>query len=105
MMAFGFQTSDEVNDMTFYRYKVLNFSSSVLDSTYFGQWVDADLGAYDDDYVGCDTTLDLGICYNGDAVDGPTSPNYGENPPSLVQIFSKGLKNSLQIQMMASLIP
>ena len=33
---------------------------------YFGQWVDPDLGYYLDDYVGCDVSLGLGICYNGD---------------------------------------
>jgi Secretion system C-terminal sorting domain len=33
--------------------------------------IDADLnlGGYDDDYIGCDTSLGLGICYNGDAND------------------------------------
>ena len=28
-----------------------------------------DLGYYLDDYVGCDVSLGLGICYNGDAED------------------------------------
>ena len=46
-LAFGFTTNDEINDMTFYRYKVTNFATTSLDSTYFGQWVDSDLGAYD----------------------------------------------------------
>lgn len=91
-LAFGFKTSDEINDMTFYKYKVLNFSSSPLDSTYFGQWVDADLGAFDDDFVGCDTALSLGMCYNGDASDGPTAPNYGASPPIIGTDFFKGPK-------------
>lgn len=89
-MAFGFQTNDEINDMTFYRYKVINYATTALDSTYFGQWVDSDLGAYDDDWVGCDTTLSLGMCYNGDLVDGPTSPNYGANPPIFGTDFFQG---------------
>ena len=37
-LAFGFQTNDEINDMTFYRYKVTNYATTTLDSTYFGQW-------------------------------------------------------------------
>jgi hypothetical protein len=91
-VAFGFQTSDEINDMTFYRYNVLNFGTSPLDSTFFGQWVDADLGAFDDDFVGCDTATSLGMCYNGDAVDGPTSPNYGDEPPVIGTDFFQGPK-------------
>ncbi len=73
--------------MTFYRYRVANNKSSiVLNNTYMAQWVDADLGAYDDDFVGCDTSRSLGICYNGDAVDGPTSPNYSSDNPPIVGI-------------------
>ncbi|MCB0395956.1 MAG: T9SS C-terminal target domain-containing protein, partial [Flavobacteriales bacterium] len=52
--AFGFATNDEINNMTFYRYKIINRSSFRLDSTYFGQWADPDLGNRLDDYVGCD---------------------------------------------------
>lgn len=89
-LAFAFQTNDEINDMTFYRYKVINYATTSLDSTYFGQWVDSDLGAYDDDWVGCDTNLSLGMCYNGDLVDGPTSPNYGPNPPIFGTDFFQG---------------
>lgn len=89
-LAFGFQTNDEINDMTFYRYKVTNYATTTLDSTYFGQWVDSDLGAFDDDWVGCDTVLSLGMCYNGDLTDGPTSPNYGANPPIFGTDFFQG---------------
>ncbi|HCK22510.1 MAG TPA: hypothetical protein DHW15_10205, partial [Bacteroidetes bacterium] len=69
--AFGFSTNDEINDMTFYRYEVINFATTPLDSVFFGYWVDPDLGFYNDDWVGCDTSISLGIVYNGDAVDGP----------------------------------
>jgi len=91
-LAFGFKTSDEINDMTFYRYQVLNFSTGPLDSTFFAVWSDADLGWFLDDYVGCDTALDLGICYNGQAVDGPGSPNYGSRPPIVGTDFFQGPK-------------
>ena len=50
--AFGFSTNDEINDMTFYSYKIMNRSTESLNRTYFGQWVDPDLGNYQDDYVG-----------------------------------------------------
>src|SRR5687767_516574 len=94
-LAFGFSTNDEINDMTFYKTQINNYSTSVLDSVYFGQWVDADLGYAFDDFVGCDTSRDLGICYNGDAVDGPASNAYGANPPLVGVDFFQGPKNEL----------
>lgn len=91
--AFGFTTNDEINNMTFYSYKIINRSSSVLNDTYFGQWVDPDLGNYQDDYVGCDVGLGLGYCYNGDADDDGTSGyNYDSDdpPPAIGVDFFRG---------------
>lgn len=91
--AFAFQTSDEINNMTFYRYKIINRSSFRLDSTYFGVWVDPDLGSANDDYVGCDVGLGLGFCYNGDLVDDNSPPGqipYGVNPPAIGLDFFEG---------------
>lgn len=80
ILAFAFTTANAVNDMTFYRETVINRSSQVLNQTYMGQWVDADLGKFNDDYVGCDTVRGLGYCYNADNNDdGPAG--YGLNPP------------------------
>ena len=87
--AFGFAADNEVNDMTFYNYKVINRSTLPLNDTYFGQWVDADLGFYLDDYVGCDVNLGLGICYNGDAED-EGAAGYGFNPPAIGVDFFQG---------------
>src|SRR3954468_3975441 len=67
--GFAFKTTDEINNMTFYRYKIINRSSSSLYNTYFGVWCDPDLGSGTDDFVGCDVELGLGFCYNGDLVD------------------------------------
>ncbi len=91
-LAFAFATNDEINDMTFYKYQVRNFSTTTLDSVYFGQWVDADLGYAFDDFVGACPDNSLGICYNGDAVDGPASQAYGTNPPMVGVDFFKGPK-------------
>ncbi|MGB0431921.1 MAG: hypothetical protein ACPGLV_15710, partial [Bacteroidia bacterium] len=68
-MAFAFATNDEINNMTFYETTIFNRGQKQLDSTYFGQWVDADLGFAFDDYVGCDIDRGLGICFNGDNFD------------------------------------
>ena len=50
--AFGFSTDDEINNMTFYNYRIYNRSTFQLDTCYFGIWCDADLGNYQDDYAG-----------------------------------------------------
>lgn len=91
--AFAFQTTDEINNMTFYRYRVINKSSFLLNSTYFGIWVDPDLGSANDDYVGCDVGLGLGYCYNGDLIDdNPPAGQipYGANPPAIGLDFFEG---------------
>ena len=87
--AFGFTADNEVNDMTFYNYKIINRSTLPLNDTYFGQWVDPDLGYYLDDYVGCDVNLGLGFCYNGDAED-EGAAGYGFNPPAIGVDFFQG---------------
>lgn len=89
-LAFGFQTNDEINDMTFYRYNVINFATTPLDSVYFGQWVDSDLGCYTDDWVGCDVSTSLGMCFNGDSYDDPCPLGYGNNPPMFGTDFFQG---------------
>ena len=58
--------TDEVNNMTFYNYVLINQGTQTLLNTYFGQWVDVDLGCSDDDFVGCDVQRGLGYGYNGD---------------------------------------
>lgn len=70
VQAFGYQTQDEVNDMTFYRYKLINRAAEAIDSTFFAMWIDPDLGCPEDDYIGCDSTQSLMYVYNQDAVDG-----------------------------------
>jgi hypothetical protein len=87
--SFGYATADARNDMTFYRNKLINKGTKVLDSCYFAQWVDADLGYAFDDYVGCDVRRGLGICYNGDELD-ETLQGYGSNPPSVAVDFFIG---------------
>lgn len=87
--AFAFATNDEINDMTFYTTRIINRGFTELTNTYFGQWVDADLGNYADDYVGCDVGLSLGFCYNGDDNDEGVL-GYGLNPPSVGVDFFEG---------------
>jgi hypothetical protein len=89
--AFAFSTNDEVNNMTFYNYELINQGTTTLYDTYFGVWVDPDIGFYDDDYIGCDVQRGLGYCYNGPAVDQGQGVNaYGANPPAIGVDFFEG---------------
>lgn len=88
--AFAFTMSDEINNMTFYSYEIINRSTFVLTNTYFSQWVDPDLGYAQDDYVGCDVERGLGYCYNGKATDGPGTGAYSGNPPAIGIDFFQG---------------
>ncbi|MFT6814153.1 MAG: hypothetical protein ACJAZ3_000038 [Sphingobacteriales bacterium] len=87
--AFAFATGDAINDMTFYKYKIVNRSNSLLQNTYFGQWVDSDVGFAFDDYVQCDVGRSLGISFNGDDFDDNLN-GYGLNPPSIGVDFFEG---------------
>jgi hypothetical protein len=72
VQAFAYTTNDEINDMTFQRYKLINRAVSAIDSTFFAMWVDPDLGCHEDDYIGCDTSRSLMFVYNEDELDGVT---------------------------------
>ena len=89
--AFAFQTNDDLNNMTFYSYEIINRSTTNLNQTFFSQWVDPDLGYAADDYVGCDVARGLGYCYNGLATDGAgLAQHYGANPPAVGVDFFQG---------------
>lgn len=88
---FAFSTNDEINNMTFYSYELINRSTYTLTGTYFSQWVDPDLGYANDDYVGCDVGRGLGYCYNGTPSDGTGQPQaYGAHPPAVGVDFFQG---------------
>ena len=90
--AFIFNTTDEINRMTFYNYEMINRGTQTLYNTYFSQYVDPDLGNYSDDYVGCDVTRGLGYCYNADDNDEAFAgkQGYGANPPAIGVDFFEG---------------
>jgi len=89
--AFGFTTNDEINNMTFMSYEIINRSTYTLTGTYFSQWIDPDLGYSHDDYVGCDVERGLGYCYNGNDFDGTGQVNsYGAQPPAVGVDFFQG---------------
>ncbi len=97
VQAFAYGTNDELNDMTFQRYKLINRATEDIDSTYFAMWVDADLGCFLDDYIGCDTSRSLAYTYNADAVDGDNGTDcsggvttYGNEIPIIGTDYFRG---------------
>jgi hypothetical protein len=90
--AFAFATNDEVNNMTFYNYELINRGTQTLQDTYFGSFVDGALGDPFDDYVGCDVNRGLAYLYNGDSYDGDNVgfKGYGNTPPAVGVDFFEG---------------
>lgn len=89
--AFAFTTNDEINNMTFYSFEIINRSTYTLYETYMSLWTDPDLGYAWDDYLGCDVERGLGYCYNGKAVDGTGQIEaYGDQPPAIGIDFFQG---------------
>ncbi|MGB3800106.1 MAG: hypothetical protein WA952_09855, partial [Lewinella sp.] len=70
VQAFAFTSSDDINNMTFQRYKLINRAQEDILDTYFAMWVDPDLGCATDDYIGSDTSRSLAYVYNEDELDG-----------------------------------
>ncbi len=84
-------TGSGMQDVEFVKWEIINKNIVSWDSTYFGIVADPDLGDATDDYIGCDSLLNLGFCYNGDNNDGSGSGNsYGTNPPAFGIDILKG---------------
>ena len=90
--AFAFSSNDEINNMTFYNYELINRGTQTLYDTYFGYFTDGALGDPMDDYVGCDVNRGLAYYYNGDNYDADNLGylGYGANPPAVGVDFFEG---------------
>lgn len=86
-MLYGYSSPGTPLDSTvFINFKIINRSANNYAGVSLGHWVDFDLGAFSDDYVGCDVGRSMFYAYNGDADDGnsptPGPGTYGQNPPA-----------------------
>lgn len=96
VQSFAYSTNDEINDMTFYRYKLINKAAEDLVDCYFSMWIDPDLGCSEDDFIGCDVSRSLAIVYNQDAVDGNNGSScdgtntYGTEIPIIGMDYFRG---------------
>ena len=83
-MLYVFKTTqnEDFKRTAFLNYEIFNRSTTNYSDFYASVFFDADLGNFNDDYIGCDSTRSLGYFYNGDA-DDETSTGFGINPPAL----------------------
>jgi len=80
---------EAIDNSTLYRYRLINRGSKPLEEAYFSVFADPDLGNFDDDYIGSDTTLGIGFFYNADN-DDEGRYGYGEAPPAAGITFLQG---------------
>ncbi len=97
--AYAYNTSDALNDITFYQYKIINKSIRTYSDFRFSWWMDPDLGCYKDDFIGSDPNLKLAYIYNRDAIDGVDSTgscqgiaSYGSDIPIVGIDFVEGFE-------------
>ncbi len=86
-----------MQDVQFIKWTLINKNVTMWDSTVLALTVDPDLGFGSDDYVGCDTLLNLGYCYNADNDDSGYD-GYGLNPPAFGMDFLKYQVNNPSVQ-------
>jgi hypothetical protein len=77
-ISFSFNCSPLENTY-FTKYRLINKSSNIWDSTYLGLINDADLGSAFNDAGGCDSARNLSFVYNSSNYD----QMYGDNPPAV----------------------
>jgi len=63
----GYYRPDFLGDMMLCKFQLYNKAAHTIDSCFAGLFADIDLGYASDDFMGCDTTLNMVYCYN----DGP----------------------------------
>ena len=75
MTLWAYASSNPLNNIIFKQVKLIYKgnpgapSNSRIDTMYIVQWADPDIGDAGDDFVGCDSLLNLGYCYNANVVD------------------------------------
>ena len=98
LWGYDFPFSNPISSMMFKRARMIYVglpggpADAKLDTVYFTQWSDPDLGTYTDDYVGCDTTLSLGYVYNGNTFDDQFLSSFGSPVPAGGYDFLEGPK-------------
>lgn len=94
MMVYGFENTGDptLQNTIFIKYKIINRSTQTLTDTYFGKWIDFDIGSSIDDYVATDVKRSAIYGYNGDDTDEGTSSSsgYGDDLAAQGLVFLAG---------------
>lgn len=93
VMAYEYNCHDSALWNTlFLNYKIINRSTNIYDSTYFGLFVDSDIGGFLDDFSGCDVQRGSFYFYNGDFEDegAGNTKGYGSFVPAQSVTFLAG---------------
>ena len=88
-MAYAYNRPEyELQHTIFLSYEIRNKSANNYKDFYIGFFADFDIGFGGDDYIGCDTLLNLAYGYNGKNLDGSGEAYaYGEHPPAQGAMF------------------
>ena len=84
--VWAYSTVGPLSNMIFKKYHFINKGTQDITDMYCSAWNDPDNGNAGDDFVGCDSTLGIGFCYNAFATD----QVYGNNPPATAFDFFQG---------------
>ena len=84
--AFAFDRDDALGNIVFMKFQIYNKGGLDLTDVLVTIWSDPDLGNAGDDFVGSDTILSLGYCYNALNND----QNFGNTPPAVGYDFFQG---------------
>ena len=84
-----FGGNSHVSNTTFYRFRIRYLGDGPLENAFVSLWTDVDVGDFQDDYSGSDTTLGMAYGYNADDFDGGNQ-GYGSAPPAIGFDFVRG---------------
>ncbi|HQU76868.1 MAG TPA: hypothetical protein P5512_09570 [Chitinophagales bacterium] len=83
-MFYAYEADDQsvLGNCIFVHNTIINRSWFDYKEFQTGLYIDFELGAYIDDFTGCDSALSLTYVYNGDSIDGPDPLGYGDMIPA-----------------------
>ncbi|MDP4176205.1 MAG: T9SS type A sorting domain-containing protein [Bacteroidota bacterium] len=84
--SFAYSSVPELQDAVFRRYRIINKSVYNITDMYFSYFGDPDIGSWMTDYVGCDTSLQMGYGYNSIAAEN----DYSGIPPAIGYMLLSG---------------
>ena len=101
--GYAFGSSDPLGNVIFKKADMVytglpgSPANAYMDSVYFTQWSDPDLGTFTDDYVGSDVDLSYGYVYNGNRLDGVFNGIYNLPVPSGGYDFLQGPPDNMDL--------